>query len=117
MEADQEREREIRAAQNQSLFRAVNEKLTVLNEAFASTTEIFVIACECADMECAEMLGIHVQEYLAVRAEPRHFAVLPGHVYADVETVVRETERYVVVEKQAAAAAVAELLAQKLGSD
>ena len=108
MEIDEQLGREIRAARNQSLFRAVNEKMRALNDAFTHTTETFVIACECADASCVEMLDIEPEKYEAVRSEPRHFAVLPGHVYPDVETVVREQDGYVVVEKQALAGELAE---------
>jgi len=112
MEPDtQQQEREVRAARNQSLFRAVNEQMRGLDQVFATVTETFTIACECADTNCLEKLEIHPHEYLAVRSEPRQFAVLPGHVYPDVETVVRESYAYVVVEKFAAAGAVAELMA------
>jgi hypothetical protein len=104
-------EREVRAARNQSLFRAVNEQMRALDQAFATVTETFTIACECADTSCVERLEIHPHEYLAVRSEPRQFAVLPGHVYPDVETVVRESYAYVVVEKIAGAGEVAEALA------
>jgi hypothetical protein len=41
---------------------------------------------------------------------PRQFMVRPGHVYPAVETVVREAETYVVVEKTAVAGEVAEAL-------
>ncbi len=81
-------EREVRAARNQALFRAVNENMRTLNEAFASVTETFAIACECADAGCIELLKIHPQSYMELRANPRQFAVLRGHVYPDVETVV-----------------------------
>ena len=111
MEPTTDQEREIRAARNQALFRAVNENLKMLNEAFATASETFVIACECADSNCVKMLEIHPHEYLEIRAEPRHFAVLPGHVYPEVEDVVRETETFVVVEKRGTAAEVAEILA------
>jgi hypothetical protein len=97
-------EREVRAARNQSLFRAVDEKLEAMNEAFVQFNERFTIACECADVSCVEMLEIDPHESQAVRAEPRHFAVLPGHIYPEVEVVVREWEGYVVVEKTGAAA-------------
>jgi 5-bromo-4-chloroindolyl phosphate hydrolysis protein len=110
-------EREVRAARNQALFRVVNENLRTLHEAFASVTGTFTIACECADRSCVEMLEIEPQEYLSIRAEPRHFAVLPEHVYPEVEVVVRESDRYVVVEKTAAAAEVAESLAEELDTD
>jgi hypothetical protein len=112
-DSEQQEQREIRAARNQSLFRAVNENLKGLNEAFASVTETFTIACECSDTSCVEMLEIHPHEYVAVRNEPRHFAILPGHVELEVETVVHEADGYVVVEKIAAAGDEAELLASE----
>jgi hypothetical protein len=105
-------EREVRAARNQALFRTVNEKLRALNDSFATLTERFTIACECADMSCTEMLEIDPREYEAMRAQPRHFAVLPGHVYPDVDRVARESNGYVVVEKAGTAADVAEILAR-----
>jgi hypothetical protein len=106
-------EREVRAARNQAMFRAVNEKLATLNEAFAQLVGTFAVACECADTSCVEMIEIAPEEYRAVRAEPRRFVVRAGHVYPDVEVVVHETPAYVVVEKVAAAAEIAELLAQR----
>lgn len=113
MEPSTHDEREIRAARNQSMFRALNEKLRQLNESFASATETFKVACECADRSCIAMVDMHPHEYFAVRSQPRHFVVRPGHVFPDVEdvVVVRETERYVVVEKTGTAAEVAEILA------
>ena len=103
-------EREMRAARNQALFRAVNEQIKSMNEAYAEIAGTFAIACECADTSCIKTLELSPDEYEAVRAEPRHFAVLPGHVYPDVEDVVRESNEFVVVEKIARAAEVAELL-------
>ena len=101
-------ERQVRAARNQSLFRALNERLSELNEGLSSVTEQFVIACECADTKCVDMLDISPNEYEAVRANPRWFVVLAGHIYPEVERVVREEDGYVVVEKLAAAGAEAE---------
>jgi len=109
-------EREARAARNQASFRAVNEKLKALNEAFDSLTGRFTIACECADLTCLAMIDIDGQEYLAVRAEPRQFVVLPGHVYPDIEKVVHEAAGHVVVEKIAVAGEVAETLAEQTPS-
>jgi hypothetical protein len=112
MEPSPQQEREVRAVRNQALFRAVNEKLRALNEALATATETFAIACECADSNCIEILNIGPSEYLGIRSEPRHFAVRPGHVYPDLEKIVREAASYVVVEKIATGAEVAELLAE-----
>ena len=108
MEHDSQHEREVRAARNQALFRAVNEKLRDLNEQFAVMTEEFVIACECADTTCVQTVTISADDYMSVRANPRTFVVLPGHVYPEVEDVIREAEPYVVVEKFATAGEVAE---------
>jgi hypothetical protein len=103
-------EREIRAARNQSLFRAVNEEIRKVNEKFSEFTETFTIACECADSGCLEMLRIGPEAYEEVRAHPNRFAVLPGHVYPEVERVVQDYPAYVVVEKERVAADVADLL-------
>jgi hypothetical protein len=110
MESDPRHERETRAASNQALFRAANEKTRVINETLATLTEKFMIACECADTGCIETIEILPQEYFAIRAEPRQFAVLPRHVYPDVESVVHAADGYAVVEMQREAAEVAEAL-------
>lgn len=112
MESSSQQAREVRAARNQALFRRLNEKLKMLNDAFVSVTDTFTIACECADELCVEMIDIDPHEYVAIRGEPRHFAVLPAHVYPDVERVVSERDGYVVVEKLGTAADVAEILAR-----
>jgi hypothetical protein len=108
METENQRDRELRAARNQSLFRAVNEKLRELNEAFSDVSETYAIACECADVSCVETLSVQMDEYLAVREHSRRFVVLSEHVFPDVERVVSSTDGYVVVEKAAAASAVTE---------
>jgi hypothetical protein len=91
-------EREIRAARNQALFRAVNEKIAVLNEALGELAGTFSVTCECADNHCITLLEIAPDDYRDVRKSPRTFVVLPEHVQADVENVVSERDGYVVVE-------------------
>jgi hypothetical protein len=100
--------REIRAARNQALFRAVNERLKEMNEAFEQLVGSHAIACECADATCIETLVIAPDEYDQVRAHPRRFVVCPGHVVPDVEAVVHEGAGYEVVEKLGTAGEVAE---------
>jgi len=41
-------EREVRAARNQALFRAVNEKILEINESFGALNGSISVACECA---------------------------------------------------------------------
>ena len=110
MEPISQDEREIRAARNQAMFRAVNEKICELNETFAAITNTFSIACECADPHCVGMIEIGPADYEAIRANPRRFAVLPGHLDADIEHLVTEAEGYQVAEKRGKAAAVADAL-------
>ena len=110
MEAESDPEREIRAARNQSIFRAVNEQIRAVNDTFAALTETFAVTCECFDSRCLAMIRIAPGAYEDVRSHPHRFVVLPGHVLAEVERVVAETDEYVVVEKARVAAEVAEVL-------
>ena len=112
MTAERSYEREVRAARNQSMFRAVNEQISELNQVFADITGTFTIACECADPTCAEMLSIRPSDYDTIRRNPRQFAVLSGHVHPAVEDVVAHAGDYMVVEKIEAAAASAEWIAE-----
>jgi len=63
-----------------------------------------------------QMIDIRGEEYEAVRAKPRHFVVVSGHVYSDVEKVVRESDGYAVVEKTGVAGEEAETLAELEGA-
>jgi hypothetical protein len=96
--------RRIRAAENQSLFREVNERVGQLHEGFAVATEIGEWLCECADTACTERITMTVSEYESMRSDSNRFAVAPGHEIPEVETVVDATERYVLVRKIGAGA-------------
>ena len=109
MESVSSGEREVRAGRNQAMFREINERLT-RDDPLAELTGSHVISCECADPTCVRTLAISAPRYEGIRAEPRHFAVLPGHVYPDVERTVAEYKTYVVVEKLGQAADVVESL-------
>ena len=99
--------RRVRAAQNQSLFRDINERIEQLNEAFATVLPLSEWVCECADTTCVAHIVLSLSEYEALRADPNRFAVVPGHEVDEVERVVSRHERYVVVEKLGAGATVA----------
>jgi hypothetical protein len=88
-----------RAARNQSAFRQVNEHLEGFATRVQDSAGKTVFACECADVACFEQIEMTVDEYEAIRSDPNLFVVLPGHVYADVERVVRENGRFVAVAK------------------
>jgi len=93
-----------RAARNESLFREVNERI---EELVASSSYVSFV-CECFDERCAAPLSLTVEEYEQVRSDSNRFVVAPGHLDADVEVVVQDTERYLMVAKIGAGAAVAD---------
>jgi hypothetical protein len=99
-----------RLASNQTLFRAVNEKMLGLNDAFASQEETAGVVCECSHLDCFEQIDITPAAYAAVHENPRRFVVVPSgeHVYPDIERIVTCTEQYFVVEKVDVAGEVAE---------
>jgi len=89
-----------RAAQNQSLYRSVNEQIKTVNEVFEELVDASgEWICECADTDCTIRVLATMDEYEAVRENPRAFIVFPGHVYPEVERILAENERYVTVEK------------------
>jgi hypothetical protein len=90
--------REERVARNETLFREVNERIKQVNVTLA-TAEATDFLCECGDESCTLPISLTLAEYEAVRAEATHFAVVPGHVVPDIERVVAQNDRYLVVEK------------------
>ena len=101
-------ERDARVGMNEALFRAVNEKLRELNEAFSNVSETYAIACECADVSCVETLHVGRKAYIDVREHSSRFVVLRDHVFPNVERVVATMDGYAVVEKTSAVSEITE---------
>lgn len=108
MESASNEDREVRAARNQALFRAVNDKILDLNRTFGELAGTFAVACECSRIDCVELLEIPPDAYRAVRESPRTFAVVPGHVEQGVERLVSTHDGYAVVEVQGHGVRIAE---------
>jgi hypothetical protein len=87
-----------RALENEAAFRAMNQRIEEL-EAGWESAEPLAFVCECSDPGCTAPVYLALDEYQAVRAHPLRFFVVPTHVDLAVERVVRETDRYTVVEK------------------
>jgi hypothetical protein len=83
-------------AHNQSLFRAVNERVRELNELFAPLTGTYSINCECSDLSCVDRLEIPPDEYMRVRLSGA-FIVLPGHADPSRHAVIERFPRFAVV--------------------
>ena len=73
------------------------------------------LLCECADPNCDAYIELTQGEYEAVRRNPTRFFVLPDHVFPEVETIVDDRGRYVVVEKFGAGARVVEAIDAEAG--
>ncbi len=87
-----------RLARNEARFRDINEQLERdLLQLGVSGLQDFV--CECGDRDCSELVPLTLDEYEHTRADPRWFAVVPGHVYPAVERILERHERFELLEK------------------
>ena len=85
-----------RLAHNQVLFREVNERLReMLNESVAMADFL----CECSRADCTETLPLGPSEHERVRSQPNQFVITPGHEIPQIEEVVWEGDRYILVRK------------------
>jgi hypothetical protein len=92
-------DRQRRFAQNEALFREVNERIRNLAEAWRQDEPI-EFTCECANPDCAERIFLTISDYESAREHPARFLVAPGHLDLEVERVVAERPGYWLVEKQ-----------------
>jgi hypothetical protein len=95
-------DRETRAANNQSLFRAGNERLKKFNaDWFGTVLPRGGWICECANDTCLQHIEMTSSEYEEVRQDGARFFVAPSdqHVWPDIEQVIERNDRYWIVEK------------------
>jgi hypothetical protein len=102
-------ERAVSAAVNESTFRDINEQLAGIGDDAGVLRDI---VCECARADCTSLVTVTDAEYEATRADGNHFIVAPGaeHVDLAIERIVVRNERFWVVEKAGKAADVSEAL-------
>jgi hypothetical protein len=85
---------EERLAKNEIHFREVSERL---NEIRRATMTDYL--CECCATTCIETIELTNDEYKRARRRPTVFVLIPGHERIEVERVLENTERFVLVEK------------------
>ncbi|GAC1362960.1 MAG: hypothetical protein NVSMB32_03950 [Actinomycetota bacterium] len=90
--------REERAALNEVASRDLNEGIEASHEKAGRQGYVRML-CECANGQCDRVIAISLGEYEAVRRNPRRFVVARLHVLPEIETVVEDRERFLVVEK------------------
>lgn len=86
-----------RVAVNEALFRDVNKNIARASSDGRYDEAHFI--CECGDRDCEDKVPLPLETYEAIRSNPLHFFVRPGHEIPRAESVVERHERYVVVEK------------------
>jgi hypothetical protein len=92
-----------RAAENENLFRRINERV----ESLADGHDQLPIVCECSDPGCVERLIVGHGAYEHARSQPEWFLVAPGHETPGLEQVVEHGDGWLVVAKRGDAAEVA----------
>ncbi|MCW2927040.1 MAG: hypothetical protein JWM86_1008 [Thermoleophilia bacterium] len=87
-----------RIAANEARFRDMNEDIVRAVESFGVDGP-YEVMCECALLNCEDMVLIDREDYDRVRSEPRWFVVLPAHVLQAAEEPVEKGDSYWVIEK------------------
>jgi hypothetical protein len=100
---------DLRKGINEGWFREVNERLEHRAAKQRRPGGQFEILCECDDEECTERIAISFLEYETVRADPRGFIALAGHVDSTCERIVDRRDGYEVVQKTGEAGMIAEV--------
>jgi hypothetical protein len=65
---------------------------------------MLTLLCECSKKHCLDTVDVEPAAYEQVRLNPLLFFLVPGHEDVEVERLVEQTPRYVVVEKVGPAA-------------
>lgn len=92
-------DRKQRIAENESIFRSVNQELSSLNSRLTTLTDTLEIVCECGTRSCTDRIPIGTDEYERARQDPTLFITKPGHDFPETEKVESKHERYWVVRK------------------
>lgn len=87
-----------RAARNEEVFRAVNERIDQGAEQHGVETPL-PFHCECGRAACFDTIELAPALYERVARERYHFIVVPGHDDAGIERAIARQPNYLVVEK------------------
>jgi hypothetical protein len=93
-----------RQARNEALMRTVNEQIAAADKraaGWATTEDQFAFHCECGKIGgCDGRVLMTMSEYEQVRSQRDRFALVPGHENDEIERVVKQDDRYVIVDKR-----------------
>jgi hypothetical protein len=97
------KERLERQARNEDMMRSVNDRIAALDKSatdWAAPDQQFEFQCECGKADgCDGRVLMTLGEYDRVRSQRDRFALVPGHEANEIESVVEQDERFVIVDK------------------
>jgi hypothetical protein len=85
--------------ENEKLFRTANERLQEHVAETAAPEQRIPFLCECTDDTCMARVELNRDEYARVRADERHFLIVPAHPMMESERVVAQKDGVWIVEK------------------
>lgn len=88
-----------RRAENEVMFRKANEQMQSTANRLHDKDEECIFLCECSSDECFERLPIGLEKYEQLANDEMRFIVVPGHEHTDLERIVRQEDKYIIVEK------------------
>ena len=92
-----------RRKQNELIFANLNmDRLEAARELLTPSEQNEVdiqIYCECADPWCVERIPVLISEYLLVHTVPGRFIVRNLHQQLDIEYVVGDHDKFLIVQK------------------
>jgi hypothetical protein len=91
--------REQRLAQNEALFREVNEKVEAIALLHGDDDHVYEFYCECSNKDCSLQVPATLAQYEAVRAHPNRFLITPEHWLPEIETVTERSDAWWVIDK------------------
>jgi len=92
-------DRQERLARNEAAARDINERLEEAHDAGPSDSYVR-LTCESGREFCDRVVAITITEYEEIRSDPLQFVVVRDHVIPDIERMVAETDRFVIVAKR-----------------
>ena len=100
--------REKRLAQNETLFREVNERIEDLALSHTDEDHVYEFFCECSNAQCDLKLSLPLSTYEQARTDSTVFIVAVGHDLPEIEDVVLRGAGFQLVRKRGEAAELAE---------
>ncbi len=94
-----------RIALNNARFREANERIGETAAEYEMNEQLLPFLCECADLDCTQIVHMTLHEYEELRSDPQRFANAPGHEDEGEARgeVLERTDRFVFIRKMGAA--------------